>query len=64
MNKYILILFTGLSLTACAETGRLLGNITMIPVRVVSGGANYDQSAQNPAIDISEIEQATPLHLQ
>jgi len=64
MNKYILILFTGLSLTACAETGQLLGTITMIPVRVLSGGANYDQSTQNPDINISEIEQATPLHLQ
>ncbi len=55
MSKYMLILFTGLSLASCAQTGRLLGEITMLPVRVISGGVSYDHSEHNQ--DIIEIKQ-------
>ncbi len=63
MHKFILILLTGLSLTGCAETGRLLGTITMVPVRVISGTVNYDHSTQAQDISI-DINQAKPLNAQ
>lgn len=58
--KHLLLLITVFTLTGCAETGRLLGNITMIPARVVTGNMYTDTSEQ---AETPIFEEAVPLHM-
>jgi len=58
--RYLLLLLTGLSLSACGETGRLLGNVTMIPARVLTGNM-YTDTGMQP--DLMLPEEAAPLHM-
>lgn len=58
--KHLLLFTAILTLTGCGETGRLLGTVTMIPARVLTGNMYTDTGVQS---DLILPEEAVPLHM-
>jgi hypothetical protein len=65
--KYLALFCMCLVLSGCGATGKLLGNVTMLPVRAAGSivrAASYQDGTGIPATDISiyNMGDAIPMH--
>ena len=63
MKKLFALIGCMTFLSGCAETGRLLGNVTMVPVRVVTGNMYTEDGAQSTDMQPLLEQGAQPMHM-
>jgi len=63
MKKFFALTACMMILSGCGETGRLLGNVTMVPVRVVTGNMYTEGGAQSTEMQPLLIDDAQPLNM-
>ena len=63
MKKLFALIGCMTFLSGCAETGRLLGNVTMVPVRVVTGNMYTEGGAQSTDMQPLLEQDAQPMHM-
>ena len=63
MKKLFALTTCIMILSGCGETGRLLGNVTMVPVRVVTGNMYTEGGAQSTDMQPLLEQGAQPMHM-
>lgn len=63
MKRLFVLSICMMILSGCAETGRLLGNVTMIPVRVVTGNMYTEDGTQSTEMQLLLEQDALPMHM-